>query len=73
MDADEDVHLEEEEDGDEKGWFVCAVDIIGFEQAVVTVSDDVWNVSLDISTMLRQGLRVEFRSSKVKILAHTLR
>jgi len=48
--------LEEDEDGDEKGWFVCAVDIIGFEQAVVTVSDDVWNVSLDISTMLRQGL-----------------
>ena len=53
VDADEDVHWEEEEDIEETGSWVGTIDITGFEQVVVNISVDVWHSFLDISTMLR--------------------
>ena len=56
LDVDEDVQGEVDEDVDDEGLCVGAMDMIGLEAVDVIMSEDVWNVSPDTSTMLRQGL-----------------
>ena len=56
LDVDEDVHWEDEEDVEEGGVCVGALDIIGLEDPVELMSEDFWNVSPETNTMLRQGL-----------------
>ena len=57
LDVDEDVHWEDDEDVDEEGVCVGAMDIIGFDDLVDIMSEDVWNVFPDTSTIVWQGLR----------------
>ena len=56
LDVDEDVQGEVDEDADDEGLYVGALDMIGIEAVVVIMSEDVWTVSPDTNTMLRQGL-----------------